>query len=285
MSLLKYDLNSIKLKLEKIEANLNKQSNQINEREEKWEMMEQNVKNFKLNNSRKVTLNIGGEVFVTCINTLFKIPNTLFQQIIDSDRLNLEEEIYIERSGFLFKILLKYMRYQEFNYKHYDKETLLDIKEEALFFGIDPLYEQILDLTKDIEFVKMEHSGNYTYKEKTAGTQLLEDLKTKDLLTGVCCKSPGFIIVELNGNWEFEEIEIAGFNGNSKLWYPGNGSGSKIYTSQDKKEWTLVGTVSSSYATKIVTCKLKKSQARYIKFENKSYVGIGHLFVKRVTLV
>lgn len=284
MSQLKTDLTSIKERLERIETNLAKQSAQIKDREEKWEKMNEHIKQYKLNDSKPVKLNIGGDRFVTCINTLLKIPNTLFTRLLESPDINLEEEIYIERSGKLFKTILQFLRYNDFNYKNYSKQTLLDLLEEADFFDISPLFNQINDLTRDIELLNMEYSGDYIFKGQTAGTQKFEDLKSKDLQTGVCAKAPGFIIVELNGNWEFEEIDIGGWNGNTTLWYPGNGSGSKIYSSQDKNTWTQVGSISSSYATKIVTVKLKRSQARYIKFENKSYLGIGYLFVKRVPL-
>ena len=81
---------------------------------------------------------------------------------------------------------------------------------------------------------------------------------------------------------EFEEMEIAGFNADPKLWYPENGSGSKIYTSMDKEKWTLVGNIPSGYGKKIVKVKPKKSQARYIKFEGTSYLGIGYLWVKKI---
>ena len=283
MSELKNDLSSIKARLEKIESNLAKQSQQIDDREGKLEKMEENIRLYKLNNSQRVKLNIGGELITTCINTLLKVPNTLFTKLLETN-IDLNEEIYIERRGDLFKVLLHYMRYNDFNYKNYNKQTLLELKEEADFFNIEPVYNQIHDLTRDIELVNFEYSGDYTYKGKTAGTQKLEDLKSKDQKTGICAKSPGFIIFELNGNWEFEEIDIQGWNGDTALWYPGNGSGAKIFTSQDKSTWLQVGTVSSSFASKIVACKLKRSQAKYIKFEHTSFVGMSHLFVKRVPL-
>jgi len=277
-------LMGIKTRLEKIESNLAKQSQQIDDREEKWVKMENNIRQYKLNDSQRVKLNIGGEIFVSCVNTLLREPNTLFTKLLESNKLNLEEEIYIERRADLFKILLNYLRTGDFNYKSYSKQTLIDLKEEADFFNIFKIYNEIHDLTRDIELVKMEYSGDYTFKGQTAGTQKLEDLSNKDLKTGVCAKSPGFIIVELNGCWEFEEVDIGGFNGNTTLLYPGNGSGSKIYTSKDKITWESVGSISSGYASKIVTVKLKKSQGRYIKFEHTSYVGLGYLFVKRVPL-
>lgn len=284
MSIIKTDLNNIKSRLEKIETNLAKQSQQIDEREEKWAKMENNIRQYKLNDSKKVTLNIGGELFTTCINTLLSEKNSIFAKMVESNKFNSDEEIYIERRSDLFKIILNFLRYKEFNYKNYSKKTLLELKEEADFYNIETIYNEIHDLTRDIELVSMEYSGDYVYKGKISGTQKCEDLKTKDLNTGVCTKSPGFIIVELNGCWEFEEIDIGGWNGNAVLWYNGNGSGSKIYTSKDKTTWDTVGTISSSYASKIITAKLKRTQAKYIKFEHASYIGLGHLFVKRVPL-
>lgn len=283
MSILRTEINSIKERLEKIETNLTLQANQVEERELRQNSMNENINNYKQSNSPPVKLNVGGICFTTCVSTLLKEPDTLLAKIVQSD-VDLNEEIYIERSGELFKIFMNYLRYGSFNYKNYNKSTLLAIKEEADFYNFNKIYQEIYDLTRDIELVAFEHEGDYTYKGKTAGTQKIDDLKTMDLTTGICCKAPGKIIVEINGNWEFEEIEIAGYKGDTSLWYSGNGSGSKIYTSEDKVTWTQVGTVSSSFANKIVTVKLKRSQGRYIKFEHQSFIGFSYLFVHRVPL-
>lgn len=284
MSEIKKDLTSIKERLEKIESNLAKQAAQIEDRESKLQLMSENIKQYKINDSKQIRLNIGGEIFTTCVNTLLKVPNTLFTKILESDRVNLDEEIYIERRGDLFKILLHYFRYNDFNYKNYKKQTLLELKDEADFYNIEPIYNEIHDLTRDIELINFEYSGDYIHKGKTAGTQKFEDIKTNDPKTGICCKAPGKLQFELNGNWEFEEIDVLGYNGDTALWYPGNGSGAKIYSSPDNVTWTQIGTLSSSFASKLVTIKVKRSQARFIKFEHTSYLGLAYLFIKRVPL-
>lgn len=282
MSTVKNTLTSLRERLDKLEVNLASQADFIETREKRLHLMEKNIELYRSSESQKVMLNVGGIEFVTCKHTLLSIPDNLFTELLT--KVDLSQEIYIERKGEIFRIILDYFRTKNFNYKHHNLKTLLELKEEAEFFRVDALYTELDNLTKDIELVSYEHSGNYVYKGVTAGTQIVDDVKNKDLTKGICAKSPGFITFELNGNWEFEEIEIAGWNGDTKIWYPGNGSGAKIYTSEDKEKWTQVGTVSSSYASKIVTCKLKRSQGRYLKFEHNSFVGLGYLFVKRLPL-
>ena len=283
----KSELLGMKAKLEMIEANLAKQSKQIDERDDKWSKMETNIKLTKSNISQRVYLNIGGTKFTTTVSTLLSDNTSIFNKILSSKELSLTEEIYIERRGDIFEILLQYFRTGKFNYKNYNKQKLLEIKEEADFFNIEKIYNEIDELTRDIEIIGYEHSGDYIYKGKIAGTQKVEDIKTKDQSTGICAKGPnGFIILELKGNAEFQEIEIAGWAGDKNLWYPGNGSGAKIYISLDKENWgTSVGSVSSSFATKIVTIKLKeKCFAKYVKFECNTYIGFGYIYLKRIEL-
>lgn len=285
MSTVKTSLVSIKDRLEKIELNLAKQSKQIDEREERWQKMADNIRPYKAQTVQKIFLNIGGVKYTTTLSTLISNSDCIFNKILSSDKINISEEIYIERRGDLFQIILEYLRSGKFNYRLYNKQKLLEIKEEADFFNLVDLFNEIDALTKDIEIINIEHSGDYIFKGMVAGSQKLEDLKTKDLTTGFCANTPGVIILELKGMCEFQEIEAAGFNGNKTLWFPGNGSGAKIYTSQDKVNWEHSGTLSSSFATKIATIKLKtKCFAKYIKFEHTSYIGFGYLFVKRTEL-
>jgi hypothetical protein len=284
-STVKSDLLSIKTRLETIETNLAKQSKQIDDRESKWTKMENNMRNYKTTKIEKVYLNVGGVKYTTTVSTLLSDPTSLFNKILTSKEIDLNDEIYIERRGDLFTILLEYFRTGKFNYKLYNKKKLLEIKEEADFFNIEKIYNEIDDLTRDIEIISFEYIGDYIFKGQRAGTQRLEDLKTKDLDTGICCNAPGRITFELKGLCEFESIEVGGWNGNKTLWYPGNGAGAKIYVSKDNVEWEQAGTLSSSFASKIVQIKLKsKFLAKYIKFEHSSFIGFGYLFVKRIEL-
>lgn len=282
----KSDLLGIKSRLEQIEASLSKQSKQIEERESKWEKMDSNIKAYKTKEIKKVNLNIGGVVYSSTIGTLLSDKTSIFNKILSSKEIDLNDELYIERRGDLFAIILEYLRTGNFNYKLYKKAKLLEIKEEADFYNIEKIYNEIDELTKDIEIVDFKYSGDYNFKGERAGTQKLADVKDKNNLnTGICTNSPGYIIFELKTISEFQKIEVAGYQGNKTLWYPGNGSGAKIYTSLDNEKWTQIGTLSSSFANKIAVINLKeKAIAKYVKFEHTAYVGLGYCYFVRTEL-
>lgn len=97
--------------------------------------------------------------------------------------------------------------------------------------------------------------------------------------TGIVAASPGWIIIEFNKEWEFEEIEIAGFNGNTSAFAVSNGANCQILTSKDKSNWVSVGSIPGNYGAFIQKVRLTKSSAKYIKFQHNSYLGIGYLDV------
>lgn len=128
----------------------------------------------------------------------------------------------------------------------------------------------------------MEFSAPYVYKGQTAGTNQVTDLRDKTQMKGVCTSSPGWIVVEMKRECEFEEMEVGGWKGNSTIWYCENGSGATILTSTDKQKWTQVGNIPSGYGNKIAKVKVKKSSAKYIKFQYTSYLGVGYLDIKKI---
>ena len=99
-------------------------------------------------------------------------------------------------------------------------------------------------------------------------------------MTGICAISPGWIVIELNKEWEFDEIEVAGWNGNTTLWGVANGAGASILTSTDKSDWKTVGTLPTDFGDTIKSVKLTKSSGKYIKFNCNSYLGLGYLHIK-----
>ena len=100
---------------------------------------------------------------------------------------------------------------------------------------------------------------------------------------GICAKAPGWIQLELNGIWEFEEIEIAGWNGDTSIWSPTNGVNATILTSLDNKVYKKVGTLPSNFGASIQNVKLIKSKAKYVRFETELNIGIGYLNIKKLS--
>jgi hypothetical protein len=282
-NILKDDLLALKSKLESIETQLEGQMKELEQREEKWKKMDDQVKDLIKNQNDIVTFNVGGKLFATRISTLLSVKDTLFYKLVLSEKFDLKQEIFFDRSPKLFPFIIDFLRFNKINYKRFNKEELEELRVEAEYFEIGEITSYLDERCKEIEFVKFETSGNYNYNGQTAGTNRIEDLKDRSLMKGICSNSPGWIIIELNSEWEFEELEVGGWNGNSTLWYNANGSGASIQTSTDKVNWKTVGTIPSNYGNTIQNVKLTKSIGKYIKFNHNSYLGIGFLNIKKLS--
>ena len=93
------------------------------------------------------------------------------------------------------------------NYKRFSKQELLELRNEADYYEIGEIVSYLDDRMKDIEFANFEFSGEYIYNGQTAGTNKVEDLKDRSLKKGICATSPGWIVIELNDEWEFKWSE------------------------------------------------------------------------------
>jgi len=123
--------------------------------------------------------------------------------------------------------------------------------------------------------VSFEFSGPYS----VAGTNLIEhlnDFNDKSLQRGICATSPGWINIELSDKVTIQDIEVGGWNGNTSVWGVSNGSGATISTSNDKSSWVQVGTLPSNYGASVQRVTLTKSEAKFIRFQHTSYLGIGY---------
>lgn len=276
---IKNDLSNLKSKLENIEGEFESKLKEVESKESKFKKIDEQIEELISKKDSVVKLNVGGKIFQTKISTLLSVKDTLFSKIITSSLDNNEpiNEIFFDRSFDYFHYILDYLRCKSFKPNGLNKYDLDELKDEAEYYGISYIDDLITDLQKEVEFVTFESSGRYS----TAGTHNLSDLKDKSLMKGICVQSPYFITIELNFEHEFEELEIGGFNGNSSLWYPGNGSGSRILTSKDKSTWVDVGAIPSTYSSTITNVKVKRTCAKYIKFQHNSYLGIGYLNIIR----
>lgn len=276
MSILKDDIQGLKEKLESIEKEYNIKMLQVDDKGKYFDDIDKSVREIIENKDSLIDLNIGGRVFRTKISTILSVKDTLFYKIIVERQKNNEkicEEIFLDRNYDTFPIFLDYLRTRSISTSKYSKFELDDICRESLYYGFQEINEKLEYLRGEIEFISFTYSGRYS----TAGTDILEDLKDRSLKGGICALSPGWIIIELNSDHEFDQIEVGGWNGNTGLWYPGNGASSSILTSLDNATWTTVGTLPSNYGAFITTIQLMNSLARYIKFQSTGYLGLGFL--------
>lgn len=280
------DLADLKAKLEVINKDIRFQTVNISVRDKSHAEMQETINSVvEANKSKQDRINIccGGKKFTTTKNTFLSAKNSLFEAIVNDPDFDLSQELFFDRSADFFGTILEFLRTGLINYKAFKKEQRKKLLVEAQYFQIIEIIKYLEERCKEIDFVSYEFSGVYSYKGKLAGNNILEDLKNEDLTVGgICACSPGSITIKLNSDWEFKDIDIGGFSGNNKLWYPENGSGAAISTSEDGKEFKKVGKIPSGYGKEIKKIKLTKSIGRYIRFSHSSYLGVGYLKINKL---
>ena len=276
---LRDELFVLKGKLEMLEKELTDQMMELEVKADHWAKIDEEAENLLKTNNHVVFLDVGGKKFQTKLDTLLSIKDTLFYKLILTKKINMTNEIFIDRDNQNFHIILSFLRNKKVNLNGNSTKTLRKIREEAEFYQLSDLMANIDEYLSEVYFVKFEHNGDYVSGGTTAGTQKIEHLndhEDKTLKNGICAISPGRITIEINREVEFDEIEIAGWGGNTGIWATSNGGGSKVLTSTDGNTFVEVGTVGSNYGV-ISKVKLQKSKGRFIRIQSSTYLGIGYL--------
>lgn len=271
---LRDELFVLKGKLEMLEKELTDQMMELEVKANSWAEKDEEAEKIVKTNNHVVSLDVGGKKFQTKVDTFLAIKDTLFYKMVLDKKIDLKKEIFIDRSNDYFHYILSFLRNKKINISDIDSKSLKGLREEAEFYEITDLLANIDEALSEVFFTSFEINGRYS----TAGTQNIEDLndhEDKTLMKGICATSPGRITLTLNREVEFDEMEIAGWAGNTGIWATSNGSNSRILTSIDNSTWVHVGNTGNSYTT-INKVKLTKSKAKYIKFEGNSYLGIGY---------
>lgn len=277
---LRDQLKSLKNKVNTMEQDFTKQLIEVSNRSEVWYKRDEEITNILKIDNPTISLNVGGEIFQTKLETLLQIKDTMFYRLILSKQLDLKREIFIDRHYENFQYIISYLRNKKLNTTKMSNKVMDAIYDEAQFYEITELVELLDEEKREIFFSSFTYSGAYS----TAGTNKLEDMNNfedRSQMKGICANSPGWIIFELNRELEFDEIEIGGWKGNSGIWANSNGSGSQILTSTDKNTWTNIGTIPSNYGPSIVKTKVTCTRAKYVKLQGTGYLGVGYFRILR----
>ena len=275
---LRDELMNLKSKLEALEKDLTDQMMELEVKAEKWAKLDEEAENLVKVHQDVVCLDIGGKKFQTKLSTLLSTKDTLFYKLILSQKLDLKQEIFIERNYNYFHVILSFLRNKKVNLNGYKTKELQDIYNEAEFYQVTELLDLVDELSREIKYLSYTSNGEYRSGNTLAGTNNIEhlnDFEDRSMKNGICATSPGWIILELNREVEFSEVEIAGWGGNTSVWAQSNGSGCKIYTSVDKIQWTDVGTHTGGY-DRISKIVCRKTTARYVKIQSTTYLGVGY---------
>lgn len=135
------------------------------DRSDKYAKFESQYKDIKVD---KVKLNVGGFEYCTSVKTLKNSNESFFRELLASNNIN--EEIHIDRPGNHFNYILKYLRGEHLNLYLMDEHLKLKLAEEAKFYGL-------LSLAEDLEF---------TENTKTVNTHIHSLTKVKAPENFVC---------------------------------------------------------------------------------------------------
>jgi hypothetical protein len=283
---LRDEMLNLKGKLENLEGELTNQMMELELKAEEWHKKDEQVSELvKKNKDLIITLDVGGKKFQTKLETLMSYKDTLFYKLFLDGKLDIRSEIFIDRSYFCFHHILSYLRNKKLIDSNLSNQAVEELLEEACFYEIQELIDNLEELKREVKYIGFEFSGAYGYNGRTAGTNKIEDLndfEDRTLKKGICATSPGWIIIELSRETEFQEIEVGGWNGDTSLWGPTNGASSTILTSNDKRTWITVGSLPTNYGANIITLKLSKTRAKYIKFNSSSYLGLGYFKILKM---
>jgi hypothetical protein len=283
---LKDELLNLKGKLENLEGELTNQMMELEVRAEEWHKKDEEVEALiKAKKDQIVTLNIGGKLFQTKLETLLSVKDTIFYAMILSKNFDFTKELFIDRKSKYFHHILSYLRNKKFSGKDLNSADFDIILEEAEFYEIQDMIDIIVEMRREIKYVSFESSGTYSSGGVMAGTNNVEDLNNfedKTCMKGIVTNSPGWIILQLNRDCEWEEGEIGGWKGNTNIFSSSNGNGASIMTSMDKNNWNTVATIPSNFGNSITPFRCNtRTKCKYIKFNCSSHLGIGYFKIKK----
>lgn len=134
-----------------------------------------------------VELNVGGQVYVTRLETLTAVPNSLlWTKFTQSSPGDLPKDgkgrFFFDRDGFLFRYILDYMRDSELFLPEFFKERRR-LQKEAEFFQLPELSKRLASGSKDSLFT--EDSGDPEEAE------LSSPVTSSSSSSGTTLRSPG----------------------------------------------------------------------------------------------
>ena len=273
----------LKGKLELLEKELTDQMMELEVKAQKWHDIDEEAEKTTKSNNQVINIDVGGRKFQTKLETLMSVKDTLFYKLFLSNKLDLTKEIFIDRNGEMFGVILSFLRNKKVNLNTYSNLDLKKIAEDAEFYQVADLLANLNESLSEIYFVGFESNGQYRSGTTLAGTDNIDDLNNhedRSLTKGICATSPGVITFELNREADIQEIEIAGWGGNTGIWATTNGGGARVLTSTNKINWVDVGTVGNNYSV-ISKVSLTQSKGKYIRIQSTSYLGIGYFKITK----
>jgi hypothetical protein len=279
---LKKDIKKLQSDLLDFEHTFNQFSAEIEIREQRWKNCEKKIEEINRINEGTCTLNIGGKNYEVSLYTLKSRRGTIFYKQILRGEIKKDTMTFYDRDPTFFPVILNFLRTGKLKAEKLNDEQKEDLLNEAQFYEVNYIIETLKATPQEVEYSSFESSGQYNYSGRNVGTESHKDLKDKSLTKGICAQAPGRITLTFTREVEFDEIEIAGYNGDSTGWYVGNGRSATIQASTDKIAWTNIGTIPPEFGAAVLPVKVTKTKAKHIRFDHTDLLGIGYLNIKEM---
>jgi hypothetical protein len=178
------EIDTLQETITKIEKDFIDYSKDLQIREKRWLDAEKKIAELQLINKEICTLNIGGKPYDVSLHTLRQKKHCLFAKQILRHEIIKGMETFYDRDHDYFDIILQYLRTGKFKQNKLSDEEKEELLAEAEFYEINYILEILKATPGEVEFVKMDFSGEYRYDGKVVGTNDPKDLTERDLTKG-----------------------------------------------------------------------------------------------------
>ena len=264
---IKDDLGLLKSKLEEIEVEMNKKIEELAKNENELGEKEYIIKD-RLNLLPKVTkLNIGGQKFSIYTKYLVSDKNSLFYfLLLNMNMDHLSSEIYFERNPKYFEEIINFLKHGFFNSSKYNQVCLNEILQEAKYYELNELINQIKGET-EVKITKIIYDGAQFFpSELYSWPSNSEELNNEDNFVGVAAKPNEKIMFELNKVSLISKVDLRSI---LEDWtYFTNSVTSTLEYSLDKNNWTTINVFLSG---------LNSNEIKYFEFSpvKAKYFSLG----------
>lgn len=98
----------LKGKLELLEKELTDQMMELEVKAQKWHDIDEEAEKTTKSNNQVINIDVGGRKFQTKLETLMSVKDTLFYKLFLANKLDLTKEIFIDRNGEVFGVILSF---------------------------------------------------------------------------------------------------------------------------------------------------------------------------------
>ncbi len=224
-----------------------------------------------------ITLNIGGSIFKTKIDNILKFKSSLFYYSLMKVN-DINKGLYFERSSKYFELILNFMKHNQVDTSNLSPSEMKELLEEVKYYYVYSLEHYLVDYHLYPEFISLTLSDPYIYNNNLVGSIDVDSIKQKNS-DGIALSTNAWLILELNKPIEIKGIKVVGFI-NSSYFSSSYGSNTSVSSSFDNVNWSYLGFLGQIGNDETLFKPNEIRIAKYLKFENKSYMGFSYIKVE-----